>query len=266
MILGRALWRLWIFLIFAFLPAPILVVIVSSFSRSGYLRFPPTEFSLRWYGEFLSSPIWLKALGTSTVLAVGVALATTAVAFLAAFATSRLRFPGKGSLELLLLSPLLFPHAAIGVALLGVVAALGWIGTFQAVALAHVILCIPFAYRPILNSMRKMDLALEEAAMSLGAEPAYVFRHVTLPLLRPGLVTALLFSFIISFDEVTVTLFLIGPSVSTLPTQVFAHILESADPVIAAISSFLVLVTVVLVALLDRFVGLELFVEAERSR
>jgi putative spermidine/putrescine transport system permease protein len=116
------------------------------------------------------------------------------------------------------------------------------------------------------NSLHKLNLALEEAAMTLGARPAYVFRTITLPLLRPGLVTALLFSFIISFDEVTVTIFLIGPEVITLPTRIFAHIQESASPVVAAISTFLVLVTIVLVVLLQRFVGLELFVEAERTR
>ena len=258
--------RVWLGAVLLFLPAPILIVVASSFSRTGYLQFPPQALSLRWYTQFLTDETWIRALGVSFAIALAVAVLTTAISFLAALATTRRRFPGRDGFELLLLSPLLFPHAAIGVALLSLLSALGWIGRYPGILLAHIILCVPFAYRPIVNSLQKLDLALEEAAMTLGARPAYVFRTITLPLLRPGLVTALLFSFIISFDEVTVTIFLIGPEVITLPTRIFAHIQESASPVVAAISSFLVLVTIVLVMLLQRFVGLELFVEAERTR
>lgn len=264
--LGRLIWRTWVLAVFLFLPAPIVIVIISSFSRTGYLQFPPQDLSFRWYEEFLSSEVWLRALGVSFVLAVVVALATTILSFLAALAVTRLKFKGKSAFDVLMLSPLLFPHAAIGVALLGLLAAFGWIGHYAGLLLAHAILCMPFAYRPILNSMRKLDLSVEEAAMSLGAPPRYVFRTVTLPMLRPGLITALLFSFIISFDEVTVTIFLIGPDVVTLPSRIFTHIQESASPVIAAISSFLVGITVLLVIALQRFIGLELFVEVERSR
>ena len=256
----------WLAAVLIFLPAPIVIVVASSFSRSGYLQFPPQSLSLRWYAQFLTDETWLRALAVSVAVAVIVAILTTLVSFLAALATTRRRFAGRGAFEVLLLSPLLFPHAAIGVALLSLLSSLGWIGRYPGILLAHVILCVPFAYRPIVNSMRKLDLALEEAAMSLGAPPVHVFRTVTLPLLRPGLVTALLFSFIISFDEVTVTIFLIGPEVITLPTRIFAHIQESASPVVAAISSVLVLVTIGLVVLLQRFVGLDLFVESETRR
>ena len=102
--------------------------------------------------------------------------------------------------------------------------------------------------------------------MSLGAQPGYVFRTVTLPLLRSGLVTALLFSFIISFDEVTVSIFLVGPDATTLPARIFAHIQESASPVVAAISTFLVAITIGLIVLLQRLIGLDLFIEVERPR
>ncbi len=261
---GRIGLRVWVSAVLVFLPAPILIVMASSVSRTGYLQFPPQGVSLRWYGEFLTDEVWLKALAVSVVIAVVTAIATTAISFLAALATTRRRFRGRAAFDLLMLSPLLFPHAAIGVALLSLLAGLGWIGRYPGILLAHAILCVPFAYRPIVNAMQKLDLAMEEAAMSLGATPLHVFRTVTLPLLRPGIVTALLFSFIISFDEVTVTIFLIGPDVVTLPTRVFAHIQESASPVVAAISGFLVVVTVMLVVLLQRFVGLELFVDAER--
>ena len=265
-ILGRLGFRLWVTAVLVFLPAPIVVVIASSFSRSGYLRFPPQGLSLRWYAAFLTDEVWLRALAVSLSIAVGVALATTCFAILAALATTRRRFRGRSAFELLMLSPLLFPHAAIGVSLLSLLATLGWIGRYPGILLAHAILCVPFAYRPLAAAMRKLDLSLEEAAMSLGAPPAYVFRTVTLPVLRPAIVTALLFSFVISFDEVTVTIFLVGPSAATLPTRIFAHIQESASPVVAAVASVLVLLTVLLVVVLQRFVGLDFYVGAERSR
>lgn len=264
--IGGVLVRVWVAACLLFLASPIVVVIFSSFSASGYLRFPPQEFSLRWYAEFLSSEAWLKPLAVSFVLALCVAVITTAVSGLAAVAIARHRFMGRGAFGFVVMAPLLFPHAAIGVALLGALAIPGWVGTFQGIFLAHAILCLPFAYRPLINALRGFDPSMEEAAMSLGASPSFVIRHVTLPILKPALVTSLIFTFIISFDEVTVTVFLIGPKAGTLPTQIFTTIQESASPVIAAVSSFLVLLTVGVVFLLDRLVGLQFFSELERSR
>ena len=263
--LGRFLYWGWVGAGFVFLPLPILVVVASSFSRTGYLQFPPRELSWRWYGEFLGSASWLHALGVSAVLALVAATGVTALATMAVLARTRIRMPGlwqrgAGAFDLVMLSPLLLPHAAIGVALLTVLRALGWVGAYPGLLLAHAILCVPFAYRPLMNAARRLDLSMEEAAMNLGAAPWFVFRAVTLPLLRPGIVAAFLFSFIISFDEVSVTLFLVGPNVTTLPVRVFTEIQESGSPVVAAVSSFLVAVSVVLFLVVDRVVGLRLFV------
>ncbi len=263
MMLGRLAYRIWIVAGFAFLPLPIVIVIVSSFSRTGYLQFPQRALSLRWYADFLTSDAWLHALGVSALLALLAAAAVTLVALLAVLARTRLAVPGAGVFDLLMLSPLLLPHAAIGVALLTVLRALGWVGAYPGLLLAHAILCVPFAYRPLMNAARRMDLSMEEAAMNLGADPWFVFRAVTLPLLRPGIVAAFLFSFIISFDEVSVTLFLVGPGVTTLPVRVFTEIQESGSPVVAAISSVLVVMTVALFVVVDRVVGLRLFMGGE---
>jgi putative spermidine/putrescine transport system permease protein len=249
-----------------FLPAPIVIVILSSFTQVGYISFPPSSFSLRWYVEFLGSTAWLWSLGVSVVLAGLAALLSTFVAFLGALAATRTRLPMGGTLETLVLLPLIFPHAALGVVLLGLASLFGWTGEFPGLLLAHFLITVPYAWRPIVAALRKHDLALEEAAMSLGAPPFYTFRKVTVPLLRPGLVTALLFTFIISFDEVTVSLFLVGPDLSTLPVKIFSHIQDSGSPVIAAISTVLIGLTVLVVLLLDRVVGLELFVAAEQQR
>lgn len=249
-----------------FLPAPILIVVLSSFTKAGYIGFPPGELSLRWYAEFLGSADWLATMGISAGIAALAALLSTTVTFLGALAITRQRLPMTQGLETLVLLPLIFPHAALGVIMLGLVGIFGWTGEFLGLLLGHFILTIPYAWRPIVAAMRKHDLAVEEAAMSLGAPPFYTFRKVTLPLLRPGMVTALLFTFIISFDEVTVSLFLVGPDLSTLPVKIFSTIQDSGSPVIAAISAALVGFTMIIVFLLDRVVGLELFVSAEERR
>jgi putative spermidine/putrescine transport system permease protein len=99
--------------------------------------------------------------------------------------------------------------------------------------------------------------------MNLGARPATILRSITLPLLAPGIVSALLFTFIISFDEITVTLFLTAPGITTLPLTIYSRLEQSADPVVAAVSTLLVLLTLALVLVLQRTVGLELFVDIE---
>jgi putative spermidine/putrescine transport system permease protein len=258
-----ALYRTWVGAVLVFLLLPILIVVISSFSSSGYLRFPPSALSWRWYVAFIADRAWLAAIGVSAVLALFAAAVVTTFAFLAALARTRLRVPGAAWLDLLMLSPLLMPHSAIALALWTVLTDLGWLGSYQGLLLAHAILCFPFAYRPLVNAMRQFDLSMEEAALNLGATPALAFLKVTLPLLRSGISAAFLFSFIVSFDEVSVTLFLIGPNVTTLPVRVFTEIQESGSPVVAAISSFLVGIAILFFLVTDRLVGARLFIAGD---
>lgn len=255
----RYLVRPITFLLFAFLPLPIIIVAISSFTRAGYFTLPLGPLSLHWYAEFLSEQRWVDMLLVSATVALAVAVVSTVLALLAALALHHRPFKGAGAVETLIMLPLVFPNAALGVAFLGLLGLLGVSGTYIGITLAHCIITLPFAYRPILNSLRKLDPALAEASMSLGATPWQVLRTVTLPMVRPGLITAFLFCFIVSFDEATITVFLVGPDVSTLPIRVLVEIQERGSPVIAAVSTFLVLFTIAMVLLLEKTVGLELF-------
>ncbi|MGI6851870.1 ABC transporter permease [Mesorhizobium sp. 1B3] len=256
-----ALWCL-IFL----LPAPILIVVVSSFSEVGYIRFPPGALSLRWYAEFLSDPRWLEGLMISLGLAAAGAVVSTLSAFMAALVVVRSNRRFANVFETAVLMPILFPHAALGVAMLALLSMFKIYGTFAGLLLVHCIITLPYAYRPISVSLRKLDPSMEEASLSLGARNWQTFWRVTVPLVRPGVITALLFSFILSFDEVTVTMFLVGPHVTTLPVQIYSFIQESGTPVVAAISTTLVLFTMLMILLLERIVGLQFFVEPDRPR
>ena len=247
------------------LPAPLFFVAWASFSGEEFLRVPPRSYSLRWYSEFLASSKWMSSLGVSVVLGVAVAVLTTASALFAALAAERMRPVSRGWLELLIMLPLLFPAAAMAIAMRAVNDQIGINATFVGVMVAHVVICGPFAYRPIAVNLRALDPSTREAAMGLGASPAYTLWRVILPQLKPGLITSLWFSFIISFDEVNVTMFLVGIDFTTLPVQTYAHLSQSGDPIIAAVSVFLIVITVALVLALQRTVGLKILVNAEGS-
>ncbi|RVT99631.1 ABC transporter permease [Rhodovarius crocodyli] len=252
-------------LLLILLPAPLVIVIGSSFSPLAVLGFPPPGFSWRWYLEFLRTPEWLWAFGVSAGIALASAVLTTLVALGAALALQGAPARWRGWAETAILAPLLFPHAALGIGLLGWLILAGLNGTATGILAAHLILCVPFAYRPIAVSLAQIDTSLAEAATILGADPRQAFRRVTLPLLRPGIAAAMLFSFIISFDEVTVTMFLVGPETTTLPVSIYARLNDSADPVVAAISSILILLTAGLVLLMDWLVGLRIFIDVEEE-
>jgi putative spermidine/putrescine transport system permease protein len=245
------------------LPAPLYFVAWVSFSGEQFLRVPPRSYSLRWYLDFLGSPKWMQALLVSTVLGLVVAIVTTATALFAALAAERMRAGARGSLEFLIMLPLLFPAAAMAIAMRSVNDQLGINATFIGVMIAHVVICGPFAYRPIVVNLRALDPSTREAAMSLGATPLYTLWRVILPQMKPGLITSLWFSFIISFDEVNVTMFLVGINFTTLPVQTYAHLADSGDPIVAAISVFLILITLLLVIVLQRTVGLKMLVNSE---
>jgi putative spermidine/putrescine transport system permease protein len=260
----RLPWLLLNGLLLIFLPLPLIIVAAVSISPSRFLSFPPTGFSLVWYREFLASPQWMTAFGVSAAIAAFAAVVTTIAAVMAALALERTGNRVRSFVETLMLAPLIFPHAAIGVAIFGFLASTYYLrGSYWGICLAHVLLCVPFAFRPVAASFHKLDRSLAEAAMNLGARPGMILRRVTLPMLAPGIVSALLFTFIISFDEITVTLFLTAPGITTLPLTIYSRLEQSADPVVAAVSTLLVLLTLGLVLFLQRTVGLELFVNME---
>lgn len=257
--------RVFAALVLIFLPAPLIIVIGASFSPGGVLSFPPPGFSLRWYTAVLGDHEWVMAFVASAGIAVVAAVVTTIAALGAALALQRANTQLRNAAEMLILAPLLFPHAALGIAFLSWLVALKANGTMIGVLVSHIVLCAPFAYRPISVSLQQIDRSVAEASQILGATYYQTVTKVLLPMLRPGLSAALLFSFIISFDEVTVTMFLTGPDFATLPVKIYGHLADSADPVVAAISTILIAITGGLIILVDRIVGLGIFVDIEED-
>lgn len=236
--------------------APIVLVVWISFTPTSVFVVPLHSFSLRWYREALSYPGFVDAFLLSLRLAVLSALGAVSLSFLAAYGLVRFRPPGRGALLAFFTSPLLVPGVVFGVAALQYVNTLGLYNTLTGLLLAHAVLVVPYAVRSLEVTLRGVPQELEWAAQSLGASRARMLWTVTLPLCARGLVAAFLFCFLLSFSEVTVTIFMTGPQLLTLPIRIYSYMSDRIDPVVAAVSSAVVLVSLVLVGLLSLFGGL----------
>ncbi|MGI6855734.1 ABC transporter permease [Mesorhizobium sp. 1B3] len=238
-----------------FLVSPIVIVSILSFSSADTLMFPPPGFSLRWYERFWSMTSWWDALWISLKVALLCTLFSTGLALPAAFALVRGRFPGKRYIYALIFSPMIVPTIISAVALYFFFGRIGANGSILAMALGHTVLALPIAVMVICASLQGVDRRYEMAAYSLGAGPVRTFVRITFPLIWPATVTAALFSFLTSFDELLIPMFLSGISTETLSVMVWNSLLLEVDPMIAAVSTLFVISTatiLLIVAVLRR--------------
>jgi putative spermidine/putrescine transport system permease protein len=231
-----------------FLVAPIAIIVLFSFSDGSTFAFPPPAFSLRWFRYLAGRDEFLTAALVSLRLAALASIGAVALAVPAALALVRERFPGKGVVEGVLMGPLVLPGIILGVALLQYFTAIGLTRSFDRLLIGHIVVCLPFAIRSVAASLYGIDPSLEEASRTLGAGRWRTFRRVLLPLVRPGIAAGLLFSFVTSFDNVVISIYLIGADTVTLPIRVFTYLEWQFDPSIAAISTMTLAVTIAFVA------------------
>lgn len=243
-------------ILFAFLLSPILIVIPLSFSADQWLTFPPSAWSTRWYGEILGNAQIVDAFWTSLWLASIVTALTLLLSVPAVYALKRLTIAGEATLLNFFTSPLLLPSIVLGLGILIVFAPANLLGTYTGLTLAHLVVTVPYAIRILATTFDTLNANIEEAAASLGANPVKVFALVTLPMLMPGLIAAGVLSFLSSFDEVVISLFLVGPRINTLPVALFSYVESHSDPMGAAVSSLLIFLTLIVVVALERLMGL----------
>ena len=243
-------WTLWVVtaLAFVYLIAPLLIFVTTTFGSTGYLAFPPQGFTLQWYQRALSDPRYIDGFLVSLRIASIVASLSLLIGGVAAYGLVRHRMRGAALIESLLLSPLALPGLVMAVALTvffsrhaAAAAAIGLAGTSRLI-LAHLVICVPCAMRVLIPAIERLDRATEEAAMNLGAGPLATIGLVTLPALRPALIAAFGFAFILSFDEVEMALFLASPREAPLTMTLYAAAQLAFDPAIAAVSALLILI------------------------
>jgi putative spermidine/putrescine transport system permease protein len=241
---------------FVFLLGPVVIVVPLSLSGEVYMSFPPASWSLRWYAEILHSGKMLDAFALSLKLAVLVTIVDLAVAIPASYALVRLKPRGTELLKGIFTAPLLLPTIVLGLAMLIVFARLGLLATFSGLLFAHVVVTLPYALGVLSTALEALPLDRDEAAATLGAHPVTVFRRITLPMMMPGVVAAAALVFLVSFDEPVLSLFISGPRLTTLPVAMYHYVEDRADPLVAAASVVLVLLTLLVVLVVERTAGL----------
>lgn len=257
MITGRARTLLGVYAagVCLFTVLPVLAIVAESFTATSYLIFPPVGFSLKWYAAILDRREFIQSAGISLTVAAVACLVSTLLGTLVALALVRFEFFGRQALQALFMAPLSLPGLILGLALLQFFAVRGLPRDLTALMIAHVIITMPFAIRFVTVSLTGMTPQVELAARSLGADPLTTFRKVTLPLIQAGIVASLVFTFILSFDDVAVALFLSSANATTLPVQIYTYIDQNYDPLVTAVSALVVLAAVVALAVMERVVG-----------
>lgn len=252
------------FLAFLFVVAP-LVVVAGAALNGEAMAFPPRQVTLHWMADALREWEFMSGALVSFGLAASAALVSTLFALPVALLLRRVR-PGVARLlSLTFLGPLLVPSVIFALALYQIMMMTLGSASFVALLIGHVMITMPFPVRTISAVTEGLDPALEDAAASVGSSPWHTFRHVTLPLIKPGVLAGFLFAFITSWNDFSVSIFLTPREFSPLPIKIYEYLLYEYRPVIAAVSTWSVLASAVLVYLIDRLVGLNVFV-GQRSR
>ena len=243
--------------IYVFLMAPIVLIVVLSLNSGEFLAFPIEGLSLRWFGELYASRQFMDAIGYSLRIAAIATVASGLIGTIAALYCVRHAGRLQGALRLFMMAPLLVPEILTAIALLFFMYHVG-IGTKYSIGIqiGHIVITLPYVFMNVATSLFNFDRSTEEAARSLGAGRFTTFRRVTLPMIKPGVITGCLFAFIISFDIFNISLLLKGIGTSTLPIQLFDYLRWDFDPTAAAVSSISILLTLIVILVLDRFVGL----------
>jgi putative spermidine/putrescine transport system permease protein len=229
---------------FAYLLAPILVILVSAFGATSYLAFPPQGFTLKWFGAALADPRYADAFLTSLMVACGTTLLSVGIGLPGAYALARYDFPGRRAVEAIVLMPLVLPALVLSIALTVLFSSIGFTAGSLRLIAAHLVICTPYVIRVTVPVLQRFDAALEEAAQNLGASPLATFFLVTLPAIKPGAIAAATLAFIVSFDEIDLAIFLASPRAPTLPVTIYSAIQLGIDPTVGAVSALLVLLAV----------------------
>ena len=262
----RILHRVFVTLVYLFLLAPIVVVVLASLTTTEYVTFPPHGFTLAWYAAIFAHPEFVSSLVLSLVVAIGTAIVAGTVGTLAAVAIVRERVPGAGIWLGLISSPLVIPTVVLGIALLQWFTLLALpAGPIPLIA-GHTVLALPYVVRVVGAGLAGIDPMLDRAAAGLGAKPAQRIVRVTLPLAMPSIIAGALFAFITSFDDLTVALFIVSTNVMTLPVRIYNYMQFNYDPLITSVSTVMIFLTLIMVVAVERVIGVSRLFESAPAR
>jgi putative spermidine/putrescine transport system permease protein len=248
---------LYVGAVYAFLLLPIAIIVLMSLNAGEFMSFPPQGISLRWFGALFANEAFMRAIRSSLLLAAVATLISSVIGIAGALYVVRYAQRLREPLRMLLMMPLMLPEILTAIALLFFLYASG-IGTrtMFGLVVGHVLVTLPYVFTNVASAHYNQDASLEQAARSLGASPWRAFVRVTLPLIKPGIITGALFAFVISFDLFNMSLLLKGIGMTTLPLQLFDYLRWDFDPTAAAVSTVSIVLTLAVVVWVDRTVGL----------
>jgi putative spermidine/putrescine transport system permease protein len=249
--LGSWKWALLLIttLVAAFLILPIVFIAALSFGSSQWLIFPPPGWTLKWYHDLFADPRWIEAAWTSFRIAIMVTVLSVTIGLVASFGLVRGRFRGRATLRALFMTPMILPVVVLAVALYAFFLKIGLNGTTTGFVIAHLVLALPFSILALTGALEGFDRSIEDAAVLCGASPLEAKLRITLPSISHGLFSAAIFSFLTSWDEVVLAIFMASPTLQTLPVKIWATLRQDLTPVIAAASTLLIAVTILLMLL-----------------
>jgi putative spermidine/putrescine transport system permease protein len=263
---GKGYMRVWTaaaWIVILFMLAPLMVIVLGSFTAREFLSLP-FDVSLRWYADIADRPRFLDGLIKSVQLGIAAALLATVLGTSAAIALARRSMPGTNAIGLVLMLPIMVPSVIISIALLQFFNNLRVTTPYITLLIGHTIITLPYVVRTVMASLSVMPRGLEWAGANLGAGPWRVIWHVVLPNILPGVIGGLIFAFVVSFDTVTLSIFLLNPSFIPLPVRLYDFIQTGVSPVLAAVSTLLILFTAFAVYIAERIAGLEVLFGTRR--
>lgn len=239
------------------LVAPMIIVVITSFGSAGMLTFPPETLSLETYSRVLEMPRLLSGIRISILVAFATVVIVILLSVPAAIAIVRKRFRGKAFIMGFLQSPLMIPGIVVGIALLFSLSLMGVQLSLTTVAVGHAVVTLPFMFRVTLARMESADVTLEDAARDLGANSFQVFWHILLPYLKPGIIGGGAFTFLLSFDNVPVSIFTAPVRERPLPVELFNILIWDLDPAVSAVATLQIVIALVVLIVAARTMGVK---------
>ncbi len=236
--------------VYIFLYAPIVILVIYSFNSSRYAIWE--GFSWKWYEVLLQDQLILRALKNSLIVAIAATIASTVIGTIAALGMQRYEFRSKGTLEGLFYLPVIIPEIVMAASLVIFFGFIRFTLGMTTVILAHIAFCMSYVIIVVRARLEGFDRTLEEAAMDLGANEFQTFFRVTLPVIAPGVLSGALLAFTISIDDYIITSFVAGVGSTTLPLQIYSMVKTKVTPEINAISTLLLIPTILLIVISDR--------------
>lgn len=256
MSMSAVMGRVFRVLVYLFLLLPLLVVVLTAFSETDYIVFPPQGFTLKWFGEAISNRAFIASVKVSLILA---SVSTVVCVFLGTMVSLyflKARGRGKDLLEIIFLSPVVVPTVVSAVAFLQFFSSLPVRGALIPLIIAHVVIQIAYVIRTVSASLHGLDPSFEEAALVLGSPPTRTLFKVTLPCAKRGIIAGAIFAFVVSFDEAVIVMFLSDSKTITYPLRLYSYISEHFDPMVSAFSTIFILLSFIVIVVVEKKIGL----------